>query len=53
MRRLDAEQAERPARSLSYQMKVARFPQQRDLGGFDWREPPLPAARSEPLARGG
>jgi len=34
-------------------MKVARFPHHRDLGGFDWSESPLPAARIEQLASGG
>lgn len=33
---LAAESAEREVRSISYQMKVARFPAHRDLGGFDF-----------------
>ena len=49
---LDAEQADRQARSLSYQMKAARFPHHRDLASFDWSESPLSAARVEQLASG-
>src|SRR5271156_2725345 len=33
---LKAELAEREVRSLAYQMKVARFPAYRDIGGFDF-----------------
>jgi hypothetical protein len=33
---LKAELAEREVRSLAYQMKVARFPAYRDMGGFDF-----------------
>jgi DNA replication protein DnaC len=33
---LDAEGAERNLRSISYQMKAARFPAHRDLAGFDF-----------------
>src|SRR6202022_837777 len=33
---LKAELAEREVRSLAYQMKVARFPASRELGGFDF-----------------
>lgn len=53
LRLLDAEQADRHIRSLSYQMKAARFPHHRDLTGFDWNESPLAAARIEQLATGG
>lgn len=35
---LAAESAEREVRSISYQMKVARFPAHRDLGGFDFSQ---------------
>lgn len=52
LRLLDAEQADRQARSLSYQLKAARFPHHRDLNGFNWQETPLPAARIEQLASG-
>ncbi|MCK9189633.1 IS21-like element helper ATPase IstB [Acidithiobacillus sp.] len=53
MRLLDAEQADRQARSLAYQLKAARFPVHRDLGGFNWQEGPLEQARIEQLAQGG
>lgn len=52
LRLLDAEQADRQARSLSYQLKVARFPVHRDLMGFNWSESPLPAERIEQLITG-
>src|SRR6218665_42363 len=52
LRLLDAEQADRQVRSLSYQMKAAHFPHHRDLAGFNWTESPLAAARIEPLAAG-
>ncbi len=51
-RLLEAEQADRQARSLSYQMKAARFPYHRDLTGFDWTESPLCAERLNALASG-
>lgn len=35
---LAAESAEREVRSVSYQMKVARFPAHRDLAGFDFSQ---------------
>lgn len=53
MRLLDAEQADRQARSLAYQLKAARFPVHRDLSGFNWQEGPLEQARIEQLAQGG
>ncbi|PRP70965.1 ATPase [Chromobacterium amazonense] len=49
---LEAEQADRQARSLSYQMKAARFPHHRDLTGFDWAESPLQSDRLTALAGG-
>ena len=52
LRLLDAEQADRQARSLRYQLKAARFPIHRDLTGFDWSETPLDAARIQELAKG-
>lgn len=52
LRLLEAEQADRQARSLSYQMKAARFPHHRDLTGFDWGESPLSAERMTALASG-
>jgi DNA replication protein DnaC len=48
-----AEQADRQARSLSYQLKAARFPIHRDLLSFDWQETPLQQARVEQLATAG
>jgi DNA replication protein DnaC len=42
-----AEQADRQARSLNYQLKAARFPIHRDLMQFEWHETPLPQARIE------
>lgn len=52
LRLLDAEQADRQARSLRYQLKAARFPIHRDMTGFDWSETPLDAARIQELAKG-
>lgn len=51
-RLLAAEQADRQLRSLRYQLKAARFPIHRDLGGFDWQETPLAQAQIEQLATG-
>lgn len=45
-----AEQADRHARRLNYQLKVARFPIHRDLMSFDWQETPLQQARIDQLA---
>ncbi len=52
LRLLDAEQADRQARSLRYQLKAARFPIHRDLTAFDWSETPLDGARIQQLAKG-
>lgn len=52
-RLIAAEQADRHARSLNYQLKAARFPHHRDLVHFDWRETPLEQARIEQLATAG
>lgn len=49
-RLLQAEQADRQARSLRYQLKAARFPIHRDLAGFAWAETPLEQGRIEQLA---
>jgi DNA replication protein DnaC len=51
-RLLAAERADRQLRSLRYQLKAARFPIHRDLGGFDWQETPLAQAQIEQLATG-
>ncbi|MDI2408390.1 ATP-binding protein [Pseudomonas aeruginosa] len=51
-RLIEAEQADRQVRRLSYQLKAARFPIHRDLGGFDWQETPLIRESIEQLAEG-
>lgn len=45
-----AENADRQARSLNYQLKAAKFPHHRDFIGFDWSECTLPKAQIEQLA---
>jgi len=50
---IEAEQVDRQARSLNYQLKAARFPMHRDLMSFDWQETPLQRARIEQLASAG
>lgn len=45
-----AENADRQARSLNYQLKAAKFPHHRDFVGFDWAECALPKAQIEQLA---
>jgi DNA replication protein DnaC len=52
-RLIAAEQADRQARSLNYQLKAARFPIHRDLMKFDWHETPLQRGHIEQLANGG
>jgi DNA replication protein DnaC len=47
-----AEVAEREVRSVSYQMKSARFPAYRDLAGFDFTHSPVDAALVQQLHRG-
>ena len=49
-RLIEAELADRQARSLRYQLKAARFPIHRDLTGIDWSETSLPPAQIEQLA---
>jgi DNA replication protein DnaC len=49
-RLIEAEQVDRQARSLNYQLKAARFPVHRDLMQFEWHETPLQQARIEQLA---
>ena len=44
---IEAERADRQARTLRYQMKAARFPLHRDLAAFDFQE----SAVSEPRLR--
>jgi DNA replication protein DnaC len=48
-----AEQADRQARSLNYQLRVAKLPHHRDFIHFDWAETPLEQARIELLATSG
>jgi DNA replication protein DnaC len=52
-RLIKAEQVDRQACSLSYQLKAARFPIHRDLIQFEWHETPLQQARIEQLATAG
>lgn len=47
-----AEQVDRKVRSLSYQLKIARFPHPRDLAGFDFAESPLSQEHLHDLAHG-
>jgi len=47
-----AEVAERDVRSISYQMKCARFPVYRDLAGFDFAQSTVDAALVRQLHRG-
>jgi DNA replication protein DnaC len=49
-RLIAAEIAARKARSLRYQLTVAKFPIHRDLLGFVWEESPLPQAQIQQLA---
>lgn len=49
-RLLEAEHADRQARSLRYQLKAACFPIHRDLSGFDWTEATLDKGQIEQLA---
>jgi len=51
-RLITAEQADRQARSLNYQLKAASFPSHRDLMHFDWRENPIAQHRIEQLVNG-
>ncbi len=49
-RLIDAEIADRQARSLRYQLSAAKFPIHRDMVGFVWQELPLPQAQIQQLA---
>jgi DNA replication protein DnaC len=49
-RLIAAEQADRHARSLNYQLHVAKLPHHRDLVDFDWAESLLEKAHIEQLA---
>jgi len=48
-RLIDAELADRQARSLRYQLSAAKFPIHRDMVGFEWQESPLPQAQIQQL----
>jgi len=51
---LKAETADRELRSTAYQLKAARFPNYRDLAGFDFASRiPAGGAESDPLATRG
>jgi DNA replication protein DnaC len=52
MRLVEAEAVDRQARSLRYQLHVARFPIHRDLSGFDWAESTVARGQIEQLATG-
>ncbi len=47
---LNAERADRQARTLQYQLKTARFPLHRDLATFDFQESPVPEPRVRSLS---
>lgn len=51
-RLIEAEQADRQARRLTYQLKAARFPVHRDLVNFNWSESPLSQEHIQQLATG-
>lgn len=52
-RLVDAESTERQARSMRYQLHVAKFPIHRDLDSFQWPESPLDEQQIRQLASGG
>lgn len=52
-RLVDAESSERQARSMRYQLHVAKFPVHRDLDSFQWPEAPLDEQQIRQLASGG
>ena len=49
-RLIDAELADRQARSLRYQLGAAKFPVHRDMVGFEWQESPVSQAQIQQLA---
>jgi len=49
-RLIDAELADRQARSLRYQLSVAKFPIHRDMVGFEWQQSPVSQAQIQQLA---
>ena len=52
-RLIQAETTDRQARSLRYQLSVAKFPIHRDWVDFDWTETPLSQSTIEQLAQAG
>lgn len=52
-RLIEAEKADRNARSLKYQLRTAKFPIHRDLTGFDWAETVLSRQQMVQLATAG
>src|SRR5665213_3241211 len=52
-RLVEAESIDRQARSLRYQLHVAKFPVHRDLDSFQWPESPLNEQQIRQLASGG
>lgn len=52
-RLIEAETADRQARSLRYQLHTAKFPIHRDLVNFDWNETPLSQPHLTQLATAG
>ena len=51
-RLVEAEQVDRQARSLKYQLRVAKFPVHRDFTRFEWAESPLDEHQLRQLASG-
>ncbi|MEY3289888.1 MAG: hypothetical protein RLZZ419_2130 [Pseudomonadota bacterium] len=49
-RLIDAELADRQARSLRYQLGAAKFPIHRDMAGFEWQESPVSKVQIQQLA---
>lgn len=50
-RLLDAEQADRNAKRLKYQLSSARFPTHRELSTINWQETPVNQDRMQQLAQ--
>ena len=49
---IEAETVDRQARSLRYQLRVAKFPVHRDLDSFNWAESPVSEPQLRQLASG-
>ena len=50
-RLMDAEQADRNAKRLKYQLSSARFPTHRDLSTINWQETPVNQERMKQLSQ--